>query len=79
VRTTKHAREDGRSVCFSPLADRIDSLARAEREGRLRERIGFLCRSSGLAPQCAVRSAWRERPEREGETGRRAALHVRVS
>src|ERR1700761_6697320 len=29
----------GRSVSFSPLADIIDSLARAEREGRLRERI----------------------------------------
>jgi DNA replication protein DnaC len=30
------------------LADIIDSLARAEREGRLRERIRFLCRSSLL-------------------------------
>ena len=29
----------GRSVYFSPLADIIDSLARADREGRLRERI----------------------------------------
>jgi DNA replication protein DnaC len=38
----------GRSVYFSPLADIIDSLARAEREGRLRERIRFLCRSSLL-------------------------------
>jgi hypothetical protein len=38
----------GRSVYFSPLADIIDSLARAEREGRLRERIRFLCRSSVL-------------------------------
>src|ERR1700735_2194286 len=37
-----------RSVYFSPLADIIDSLARAEREGRLRERIRFLCRSSLL-------------------------------
>jgi DNA replication protein DnaC len=38
----------GRSVYFSPLADIIDSLARAEREGRLRDRIRFLCRSSLL-------------------------------
>src|SRR3954470_23187918 len=35
----------GRSVYFSPLADIIDSLAKADREGRLRERIRFLCRS----------------------------------
>ncbi len=38
----------GRSVYFSPLADIIDSLARAEREGRLRERIRYFCRSSLL-------------------------------
>ena len=38
----------GRSVYFSPLADIIDSLARAEREGRLRERIRYLCRASLL-------------------------------
>jgi DNA replication protein DnaC len=38
----------GRSVYFSPLADIIDSLARAEREGRLRERIRYLGRSSLL-------------------------------
>jgi DNA replication protein DnaC len=38
----------GHSVYFSPLADIIDSLARAEREGRLRERIRYLCRSSLL-------------------------------
>jgi DNA replication protein DnaC len=38
----------GRSVYFSPLADIIDSLAKAEREGRLRERIRFLCRASLL-------------------------------
>ena len=38
----------GRSVYFSPLADIIDILPRAEREGRLRERIRFLCRSSLL-------------------------------
>ena len=38
----------GRSVYFSPLADIIDSLARADREGRLRERIRYLCRSALL-------------------------------
>jgi DNA replication protein DnaC len=38
----------GRSVYFSPLADIIDSLSRAEREGRLRERIRYLCRASLL-------------------------------
>jgi len=46
----------GHSVHFSPLADiveprgspDIDSLAKAEREGRLRERIRFLCRASLL-------------------------------
>ena len=36
----------GRSVYFAPLADILDSLAKAEREGRLRERIRFLCRTS---------------------------------
>ncbi len=35
----------GRSVNFSPLADIIDSLAKADREGRLRERIRYLCRA----------------------------------
>lgn len=34
----------GRSVYFAPLADIVDSLARADREGRLRERIRYLCR-----------------------------------
>ena len=34
----------GRSVYFVTLADLIASLARAEREGGLRERIRFLCR-----------------------------------
>jgi DNA replication protein DnaC len=34
----------GRSAYFASLADIIDSLARAEREGRLRERIRYLCR-----------------------------------
>jgi DNA replication protein DnaC len=38
----------GRSVYFAPLADIIDSLARAEREGRLRERIRYLCRAQLL-------------------------------
>ena len=34
----------GHSVYFSTLADLIGSLAKAEREGSLRERIRFLCR-----------------------------------
>ena len=35
----------GRSVCdFSSLADIVASLARAEREGALRERIQYFCR-----------------------------------
>src|SRR5690349_8489787 len=38
----------GHSVYFSPLADIIDSLAKADREGRLRERIRFLGRASLL-------------------------------
>ena len=38
----------GRSVYFSPLTDIIDSLAKADREGRLRERIRYLCRASLL-------------------------------
>ena len=38
----------GRSVYFSTLADLVASLAKAEREGRLRERIRFLCRASLL-------------------------------
>jgi DNA replication protein DnaC len=38
----------GHSVYFSPLADIIDSLAKADREGRLRERIRFLCRAALL-------------------------------
>jgi len=38
----------GRSVYFSPLADILDSLAKAEREGHLRERIRYLCRASLL-------------------------------
>ena len=38
----------GRSVYFTTLADLIAALARAEREGRLTERIRFFCRSSLL-------------------------------
>ncbi len=38
----------GRSVYFVPLADLVGSLARAEREGRLRERLRFFCRPSLL-------------------------------
>ena len=38
----------GRSVYFSPLADIVASLARAEREDSLRERIRFLSRASLL-------------------------------
>ncbi len=38
----------GRSVYFSSFADILDSLAKAEREGRLRERIRYLCRASLL-------------------------------
>src|SRR6476469_6600999 len=38
----------GRSVYFAPLADIIDSLAKADREGRLRERIRYLCRAALL-------------------------------
>jgi len=46
----------GRSVYFCPLADiieprsspDIDSLAKADREGRLRERIRYLCRTQLL-------------------------------
>jgi DNA replication protein DnaC len=34
----------GRSVYFTTLADIVASLAKAEREGQLRERIRFLCR-----------------------------------
>jgi DNA replication protein DnaC len=38
----------GRSVAFSTLADIITSLAKAEKDGTLRERIRFLCRASLL-------------------------------
>jgi DNA replication protein DnaC len=38
----------GRSVYFATLADIVSVLARAEREGQLRERIRFFCRASLL-------------------------------
>ena len=38
----------GRSVYFASLADIVSVLAKAEREGQLRERIRFLCRTSLL-------------------------------
>lgn len=38
----------GRSVYFATLADVVGALARAEREGRLREKIRFFCRPSLL-------------------------------
>ncbi len=38
----------GRSVYFVSLADIISGLAKAEREGQLRERIRFLCRTALL-------------------------------
>ncbi|MBV9577623.1 MAG: ATP-binding protein [Chloroflexi bacterium] len=38
----------GRSIYFSPLADIVGSLTRADREGRLRERIRYLCRAQLL-------------------------------
>jgi DNA replication protein DnaC len=36
--------KSGRSVYFATLADIVSSLAKAEREGALRERLRFLCR-----------------------------------
>ena len=38
----------GRSVYFTALADLVASLAKAEREGTLRERLRFLCRPALL-------------------------------
>lgn len=38
----------GKSVYFLPLADLISSLAKAEREGNLQERIRFYCRPALL-------------------------------
>jgi DNA replication protein DnaC len=40
--------KSGKSVYFIPLADLISALAKAEREGTLREKIRFLCRASLL-------------------------------
>jgi len=40
------AMKAGRSVYFCTLADLLGQLARAEREGRLAERIRFFCRSA---------------------------------
>jgi hypothetical protein len=45
---TVEAVKAGRSVVFSTLADLIASLAKAERDGTLRERIRYLCRASLL-------------------------------
>jgi DNA replication protein DnaC len=38
----------GRSVYFATLADIVGALAKAEREGQLRDRIRFFCRTSLL-------------------------------
>jgi DNA replication protein DnaC len=38
----------GRSVYFLTLADLVGALAKAEREGRLRDKISFFCRASLL-------------------------------
>jgi DNA replication protein DnaC len=38
----------GRSVYFTPLSDLVSALAKAEREGTLREKIRFFCRFSLL-------------------------------
>jgi DNA replication protein DnaC len=38
----------GRSVYFTPLSDLVSSLAKAEREGTLRDKIRFFCRFSLL-------------------------------
>jgi DNA replication protein DnaC len=40
--------KSGRSVYFTPLSDLVSTLAKAEREGTLRERIRFFCRFSLL-------------------------------
>lgn len=40
--------KSGKSVYFIPLADLIAALAKAEREGTLREKSRFLCRASLL-------------------------------
>jgi len=40
------ARFIGISVYFTPLSDLVSTLAKAEREGTLREKIRFFCRFS---------------------------------
>ena len=47
-RSAVEAVKAGTSVYFSTLADIIASLAKAEREGTLRERIRYLCRAALL-------------------------------
>ena len=42
------AAKAGKSVYFSTLADIVTSLASAEREGQLRQRLRYLCRASLL-------------------------------
>ena len=49
--------KSGRSVYFATLADIVSSLAKAEREGTLRERLRFLCR-----PQLLQSSSSSESP-----------------
>jgi DNA replication protein DnaC len=40
--------KDGKSVFFATLAELMDSMRKAEREGKLRERVKFLSRYSLL-------------------------------
>ena len=54
----------GRSVYFSPLADIVDSLARADREGQLRERIRYLCRAQLLIIDLCAVHIYVESPDR---------------
>ncbi len=66
----------GKSVSFSTLADLVTSLAKAEKEGTLRERIRYLARPQllvvdeiGYLPSCGWRQPLlpaRQRPLREG-------------
>ena len=58
----------GRSVCFAPLADIIDSLVKADREGRLRERIRFLCRPQLLIIDGRAAKRTDRLPQRRGAT-----------
>jgi len=43
-----HLHKAGHSVYFATLADIVSALAKAEREGQLRERIRFFCRAALL-------------------------------